>query len=54
MGYTMVTTVGGCEYRYTEWSDFNTPGFALKVRSVFTEQGGAAHHPAAGGGGIPR
>lgn len=27
----MITTIAGCEYRYTEWADFNTAGFALKV-----------------------
>ena len=31
MGYTLVTRVGACEYRYTEWADFNTAGHALKV-----------------------
>ena len=24
MGYTMVTTLGGKEYRYTEWVDYGT------------------------------
>jgi hypothetical protein len=41
MGYTMVTKgEDGCEYRYTEWADFNTEGFAFKVnwgRNVGTE-----------------
>lgn len=31
MGYTLVTNVGGHEYRYTEWADFNTKGFKKKV-----------------------
>lgn len=33
MGYTLVTVraTDGCEYRYTEWADFNTAGFAFKV-----------------------
>ena len=31
MGYTVATRVDGCEYRYTEWADFNTPGFSKKV-----------------------
>ena len=31
MGYTVVTRVDGCEYRYTEWADFNTPGHDFKV-----------------------
>jgi iduronate 2-sulfatase len=31
MGYTLVTKIGGHEYRYTEWADFNTPGHAFKV-----------------------
>ena len=31
MGYSVITRVGGCEYRYTEWADFNTPGHRLKV-----------------------
>lgn len=32
MGYTMVTLdVDGCEYRYTEWADFNTKGYPLRV-----------------------
>jgi len=31
MGYTMVTVVGGHEYRYTEWADFNTEGYDKKV-----------------------
>merc|ERR1712159_225589 len=34
MGYTLVTTVGGHEYRYTEWADFNTEGFKKKVNWV--------------------
>eukprot|EP01047_Picozoa_sp_COSAG01_P087861 COSAG01_NODE_20407_length_955_cov_1.239486_1_plen_98_part_00 len=40
MGYTVVTVVHGCEYRYTEWCDFNTEGYALRVdwgRNVGTE-----------------
>lgn len=31
MGYTVVTRLEGSEYRYTEWADFNTPGYELKV-----------------------
>merc|ERR1712127_47133 len=31
MGHTVVTTIGGHEYRYTEWADFNTEGFEKKV-----------------------
>jgi len=31
MGYTLVTTVAGHEYRYTEWADFNTKGFRRQV-----------------------
>merc|ERR1712022_62075 len=31
MGYTLVTTVEGHEYRYTEWADFNTKGFEKRV-----------------------
>lgn len=31
MGYTLVTIIGGHEYRYTEWADFNTEGFEKKV-----------------------
>ena len=32
MGYTLVTRASdGCEYRYTEWADFNTEGFAYRV-----------------------
>jgi iduronate 2-sulfatase len=31
MGYTVATRVDGHEYRYTEWADFNTKGFPLKV-----------------------
>jgi iduronate 2-sulfatase len=31
MGYTIVTRLEGSEYRYTEWADFNTPGYELQV-----------------------
>lgn len=31
MGYTLVTTLQRHEYRYTEWADFNTAGFAKRV-----------------------
>ena len=33
MGYSVVTrdAADGCEYRYTEWADFNTPGHEKKV-----------------------
>ena len=31
MGYTVATRVDGHEYRYTEWADFNTKGYPLKV-----------------------
>lgn len=41
MGYTLVTKASdGCEYRYTEWADFNTKGFDRRVnweRNVGTE-----------------
>ena len=29
--YSVVTRVDGCEYRYTEWADFNTAGFEKRV-----------------------
>jgi hypothetical protein len=53
MGYTVVTRVAGCEFRYTEWADFNTAGFEKKVnwdRNVGIELYGAlpslaANHP---------
>jgi len=41
MGYTLVTRAAdGCEYRYTEWADFNTEGYSRRVnwdRNVGTE-----------------
>lgn len=31
MGVTMVTSLYGHEYRYTEWADFNTEGFSKRI-----------------------